>query len=85
MTDHMLTTIDNPWSPVTNFDEWWMYDSRAGHNTPGLLARLAGSSIELSEADQDSLIHDAMVLICSEIGPGFYQMVEIPAETAAKV
>lgn len=54
MTDlHMLTTIDNPYSPETQWEDWFAYDSSHGYDTPGLLARVTLSSDELSEVDQD--------------------------------
>lgn len=50
---HMLTTIDNPYNPSTQWDDWFAFDSSHGYNTPGLLARMVISSDELSEVDQD--------------------------------
>jgi hypothetical protein len=49
----MLTTIDNPYNPFDSFKEWMMWDLRAGYNSPGLLARIAKNSSDLSEADQE--------------------------------
>ena len=53
MVLHMLSTIDNPFNPWTEFDEWRTFDERMGYQTPGLLARLVKNSSQLSEADQD--------------------------------
>lgn len=47
----MLTTIDNPWNPFTNFDEWYAFDIAAGHHSCELLARFSLASFELSDAD----------------------------------
>lgn len=77
MQEHMLTTIDNPWSPVTNWDEWYAWDYQAGYHTPGLLARVADTSDELSEADQSAAIEAAIDMIISEIGPGLYKRVPV--------
>lgn len=38
--DKMLTTVDNPYSPVDNFDNWLNYDITNGHNTCGLIDSL---------------------------------------------
>ena len=38
--DVMLTTVDNPYSPFTQFDDWYSYDVLKGHNTCSLLARM---------------------------------------------
>lgn len=35
-----LSTKDNPYSPHTHWDEWFMWDILAGYNTCGLVARV---------------------------------------------
>ena len=60
MADIMLTTVDNPYNPFTQWDDWLAYDTNAGHNTCGLLARITKFSEELSEADQEVAIDDAI-------------------------
>lgn len=45
----MLSTVDNPYSPLTEFDKWLAYDNYHGYNTCGLLARLSMTSRELSD------------------------------------
>ena len=56
----MLTTVDNPYDPFDEFNEWMMWDLRAGYNSPGLLARVAITSDDLSEADQEQANEDAI-------------------------
>lgn len=56
----MLTTLDNPFDPFTQWDEWFFYDTYLGHHTCAYLARVARSSDELSEADQDLSIMQAI-------------------------
>lgn len=75
MAEHMLTTIDNPWDPVKSYEEWYAWDYAAGYHTPGLLARVAETSDELSDADQDVALESAIDMIVSEIGPGLYRKV----------
>lgn len=60
MSDSMLTTEDNPFDPHTEFDKWLGYDTRSGYNTLGLLARICRTAPNLSEADQDLAIEQAM-------------------------
>lgn len=50
---HMLTTIDNPYNPFTQPDEWYALDRYLGHYTPEYLARIVVISDALSPADQD--------------------------------
>jgi hypothetical protein len=68
----MLTTIDNPWNPFTNYDEWWQFDRTHGYDSPGLLARVANVSLDLSEADQDLAVEQAIDEICTQNVNGMY-------------
>lgn len=63
---HMLTTVDNPYNPFTQFDEWFAFDEAAGYHSSGLLARIVQTSNELSETDQDLAIEDAIDEIVRE-------------------
>jgi hypothetical protein len=81
----MLTTVDNPWSPFMNFDEWRAYDEASGYHSLALLARVALSSDELSEADEDSAILDAMNEIVRENVSGVHVMVNEFSERFTKV
>lgn len=58
--EFMLTTIDNPFNPFTQFDEWYSYDVSKGYNTCAYLARVTKSSDELSDDDQAIAIDNAM-------------------------
>lgn len=64
--EYMLTTVDNPYDPWTEWDAWFAWDQHAGYNTPGLLARVARVSDELSEADQHVAIQEAIDEIVKE-------------------
>lgn len=52
----LLTTIDNPWNPFTQWSKWFYEDQRLGYDTPGLLARFSASS----EVVSDEAIDKAM-------------------------
>lgn len=75
---HMLSTVDNPWSPFTHYTEWYEFDSSHGYHTPGLLARIAKTSDELSEPDQDLAIEAAIDEIIEENVLGLYRRVPQP-------
>jgi hypothetical protein len=81
MTDHMLTTVDNPFNPFTHFDEWNTFDQAAGYFTLSFLARIVRTSHELSEADQSKAIEDAIDEIVKENVLGIYRKVPAPVET----
>jgi hypothetical protein len=73
--DFMLTTVDNPFDPFTQFDEWYTWDLDAGYHTPGLLARITKTSDELSDADQHLAIQQAIDEIVKENVLGVYKKV----------
>lgn len=72
----MLTTVDNPFDPFTQYDEWFAWDASAGYHTPSFLARVARSSDELSDADQRVAVNDAIDEIVRENVNGVYRKVE---------
>lgn len=49
--DVALTTADNPYDPLDQFVEWWNYDTTMGYNTAAYVARIARTSEELSDSD----------------------------------
>ena len=60
-TEYRLTTIDNPYNPFTDFEQWFMFDTEKGYNTCGYLARLtANISDELTEQETTREINRAI-------------------------
>ena len=55
-----LTTIDNPYDPFTQFEEWYRYDEDKGYHTCSYLARKEKTSNELSDIDNESEIDKAI-------------------------
>lgn len=60
MEDYMLTTVDNPYNPFTQFDQWMSFDESKGYYTTSYLARIAKTSNELSDEDNSIAINDAI-------------------------
>lgn len=75
MDQYMLTTIDNPYSPITQHDEWLTWDM-ARYNSYGLLARVTRTSSELSQPDQDLAIQQAIDEIVTENVSGMHTKVK---------
>jgi len=44
-----ITTADNPYSPIDDFQKWYDWDELAGYHTCELLARMAKTSDRLME------------------------------------
>ena len=80
--EYMLTTVDNPFDPFTQWDEWFAWDQNAGYHTPGLLARIAKLSYELSEADQHLAVQQAIDEIVYENVLGVHKKVKRKEVTA---
>ncbi len=72
MVEHMLSTVDNPYNPFYQFDEWYQWDMAAGYNTPGYLARVLITSDDLSEADESLAVEHAIDEIVRENVFGVY-------------
>ena len=56
----MLTTIDNPFDPFNDFMSWFMYDVEKGYNTCSYLARIAKTSEQFTEKENDEEIERAI-------------------------
>ena len=56
----MLSTIDNPFNPFTQFEEWWLYDELNGHHCCGLLGSYANTSPDLTNELNEEEIENAM-------------------------
>ena len=78
MALHMLTTVDNPYDPFTQWEEWNRWDEDAGYFTNAFLARVTITSFELSEADQDQALEDAIEEIVKENVSGMHKRVAEP-------
>ena len=56
----MLTTIDNPYNPFTEFDNWYMYDVEHGYNSCGYLMRIANITDAMSSYEAIAEINRAI-------------------------
>lgn len=56
----MLSTVDNPYSPFTQFEEWYAFDELKGYGTLSTMAYLITTSQELSMVDQEEAIDDVI-------------------------
>lgn len=75
VSQSMLTTIDNPYDPFTQFDEWYAYDESKGYHSCSYLARITKSSNELSPLDEELAIESAIDEIVKMNVIGLYKKV----------
>jgi len=58
--ESLLTTIDNPFNPFIEWDNWRRFDEDHKYYTSNYLARIAKVSEELSDVDYNNAIDDAI-------------------------
>lgn len=56
----MLTTFDNPYNPFTQFQKWLLFDAEKGYNSCAYLARIARTSDEFTEEENNQEIERAI-------------------------
>ena len=71
----MLSTVDNAVDPFTDFSGWYHRDIALGHDTLGLLARVAAVPADLSDMDRDNAIAAAMQEIAEHNVTGMHRLV----------
>lgn len=49
----MITTVDNPFDPQEEFNQWFSYDVTNGYNTCAYLSRIARPSDQLSDEENE--------------------------------
>lgn len=58
--DCMLTTVDNPYDPFNQFEQWLQFDNEKGYNTSGRVMRLAKITDDMSDEESDAEVERAM-------------------------
>ena len=71
----MLTTVDNPFNPFTQFDEWFAFDTSKGYDTCNFLAKVANTSDELPENLNELIVEEAIDEIVKYNVLGIYRKV----------
>ena len=55
-----LTTFDNPYNPFTQFSSWFLFDVEKGYNSCGYLARIAKTSEQLTDEENNAELERAI-------------------------
>lgn len=71
-----LTTFDNPFSPFTHFKEWFVWDVSHGYNSCGYLARVARTSSQLTDEENNAELERAIDEIVKYDVFGIYKKVK---------
>ena len=80
--EYMLTTIDNPFNPFTQFKEWFLFDVEKGYNTCSYLARIVNLSEDFSQKEVDEEIERAIDEIIMLNPLNIYKKIHKTAVTA---
>ena len=73
----MLTTIDNPFNPKTEYDDWKEWDTYHGHYTEEYIARLVSMEKDFDVDDEYSLellISKVVQDILAQDSEGLYRL-----------
>lgn len=65
MTQYALTTFDNPYDPFDDFDRWMLFDEEKGYGTMSYLGRIARTSDELTDEENNKEVERAIDEIIS--------------------
>ncbi len=60
MVQCALTTFDNPYDPFEQFTSWFLFDEEKGYHTTAYLGRVARTSDELSDEENQKEIEHAI-------------------------
>lgn len=60
MARAMLTTNDNPFNPFSQFDSWFLFDVEKGYNSCAYLSRIAKTSEQMSDDENEEEIERAI-------------------------
>ena len=72
----MLTTADNPFDPFEEFESWFLFDVEKGYNSCAYLGRIAKTSEQLSDEENDREVERAIDEIIKYDFMNVYQKVK---------
>lgn len=76
LEDVMLTTVDNPYNPKTDYDKWQTWDHENGYWTDQYLARLIDVEVDIEDDEAlEIATNNAILEILDNDVLGIYKLV----------
>lgn len=60
MIEYAITTVDNPFDPFEQFQQWFLFDEQHDYHTSAYLARIAKTSEAFSDIENNKEIENAI-------------------------
>lgn len=73
----MLTTVDNPFDPRTEYASWYAWDVNEGYNTCAYLDRVLAGTDDFPIEYDDRLVENVIDEIIELHAGGLYQKLEV--------
>ena len=73
-----ITTVDNPFDPIDDFDQWFSFDEEKGYHTCSYLARIARVTDTMSDEEVSEEVERAIDEILDHDFLGIYKKVKRP-------
>lgn len=77
-----LTTFDNPFDPFEQFDSWYMFDRDKGYKSCEYLDRIARTSSQLTDEENEEEIERAIDEIIKYDFMNIYKKVKLPSSAS---
>ena len=81
-SEFALTTFDNPFNPFEQFTSWFLFDTEKGYNSCSYLARIARTSDQFTEEENDKEVERAIDEIIKYDFRNIYKKVTKKEKTA---
>ena len=82
-----VTTVDNPFDPFVDFDNWYRYDESKGYCTSGYLARYFNSETsDMSDTEYEARLSAAIdIILKNDVMDQYFKVTQENGVTKPKI